>query len=58
MKNYSVYLCDGTFIDIEAEGWYIEDDMIFFTEVPEDESFIIRAAFTVQNIAGFCEVNE
>ncbi|MBR3125382.1 MAG: hypothetical protein IKF42_08255 [Mogibacterium sp.] len=58
MKKYSVYLCDGTFIDIEAEGWYIEDDMIFFIEVPGDESSIIRAAFTVQNIAGFCEVNE
>lgn len=58
MKYYNVYLCDGTYIEIESESWYAEDDMIFFIDVPDDEVIKIKAAFVITNISGFCEVNE
>lgn len=58
MKDYNVYLNDGSYIEIEAEGWYFEGDLVVFVIVPEDEIIVDKAAFNLKNIAGFCEVNE
>ena len=58
MKDYNVFLCDGTYIEIEAETWYDDDGMIIFIDISEDEVETIKAAFVLDNIAGFCEVNE
>lgn len=58
MKEYNVYLMDGTYIEIQAEGWFVEDDVISFFDVPRDEVYKVGAEFYLPNIAGFCEVIE
>lgn len=58
MKEYNVYLMDGTYIEILAEGWFVEDDVIIFFDAPEDEIIKVGAEFYLPNIAGFCEVIE
>lgn len=34
----------------------VEDDVISFFDVPQDEAYKIGAEFYLPNIAGFCEV--
>lgn len=55
---YDIFLADGTYIEIEAEVWWREDDVITFADVPEDEEFRVTAIFNLQNIAGFYEVKK
>ena len=55
---YDIFLADGTYIEIEAEVWWREDEAIIFADVPEDEEFRVTAIFNLQSIAGFCGVKE
>lgn len=58
MTYYQVFMADGTYIEIEADGFEIDGNALTFYTIPADETYHIAGLFNLENIAGFCEVQE